>query len=487
MSLPAYRRIASLKDVHEFRSYVATLRLDLPCDDTILTGHASPLWRPLRVYGRSVGNRWTAQPMEGWDATAMGGITEPLLRRWRRIGASGAKIVWGEAMAMRPDGRANPHQLVISLENRRDLEQLCNAVLGAHRERYGTTADLLLGFQLTHSGRFSRPFGRPEPRVAFRHPLLDSRFGVHSDAQVLTDAEIEDLVAAYAHAASLAREVGADFVDIKCCHGYLLHEFLSARTRSGPYGGPFENRSRLLREIVMAIRRDAPGLLLAVRLSAFDTVPYQPDPSRSQPGHLGPGVPVDYGHLLPYVFAFGANADSPTQPDLQEPVRLLQMLSTLGIELVNVTAGSPYYTPHLLRPALFPPSDGYGPPEDPLAGVARHVHLVRALKEQCPQMILVGSGYTYLQEYLPHVAQSTLRQGWVDSVGIGRALLSYPEMLADATMHGTLDRLRICRTFSDCTTAPRQGLPSGCYPLDKYYRLSPHAAHLRQFKSERGQ
>ena len=482
MSEPVYRRIASLKTVEQFRAYVADLGLELPCDDGILIGDASPLCQPLQVYGRTVGNRWTAQPMEGWDATSTGGTTEPLLRRWRRIGISGAKIIWGEAMAVRPDGRANPQQLVLSEQNGPDLERLRATVVTAHRERYGTTADVLLGFQITHSGRFSRPLGRPEPRVAYRHPLLDERFGVHSDAQVFADSELDDLVAAYARAASLARDLGADFVDIKCCHGYLLHEFLTARTRPGPYGGPFENRTRLLREIIAAIRRDAPGLPLAVRVSAFDSVPYKPDPSHSCPGALGPGIPADHSHLRPYIFAFGADADSPTRPDLDEPVRLLHQLSQAGVSLVNITAGSPYYTPHLLRPALFPPSDGYGPPEDPLAGVARHVHLVRTLKERCPQVVIVGSGYTYLQEYLPHVAQWNLRQGWVDTIGIGRALLSYPEMLADATTHGVLDRRRICRTFSDCTTAPRLGLPSGCYPLDNYYRASPEAARLRTLK-----
>ena len=485
MAEPSYRRVASLRSTEEFRAYVAALGIDLECEDVILTGEESPLRRPLEVYGRTIGNRWAAQPMEGWDGSPTGGVTELVLRRWRRFGESGAKLIWGgEAMAVRPDGRANPNQLVISEENLDGLIRLREALIEAHRERYGRVDDLLLGFQLTHSGRFCRPHGRPEPRVAYRHPLLDRRSGVTSDAQVLTDGELEDLVTDFVRAARLARRAGADFVDIKHCHGYLLHELLSAHTRPGPYGGSFENRTRLLREIVEGIRSEVPDLLIGVRLSAFDTVPYRPDPAETREGRLGRGIPEDYAGWLPYRYGFGVDPDDPLRYDLTETVRFLELLEALDIRLVNLTAGSPYYNPHIQRPALFPPSDGYAPPEDPLAGVARQINVVKALKARFPGLLIVGSGYSYLQEYLPQVAQYYLRHGHVDSVGLGRAMLSYPRMLADATERGVLNRRLICRTFSDCTTAPRKGLPSGCYPLDEYYRNSPYAEKLKQAKGQ---
>jgi 2,4-dienoyl-CoA reductase-like NADH-dependent reductase (Old Yellow Enzyme family) len=132
--------------------------------------------------------------------------------------------------------------------------------------------------------------------------------------------------------------------------------------------------------------------------------------------------------------------------------------------MVNITCCSPYYNPHFQRPAVFPPSDGYQPPEDPLIGVARHIDAVRQIKQACPKSILVGSGYTYLQEYLPHVAQAVVRNGWVDSVGIGRMVLSYWDMPADTLAGKSVQAKRICRTFSDCTTAPRNGMISGCFP-----------------------
>lgn len=471
-----FPRVGSFVSVDAFRSHVAGLGLDLPADDNIMTGPGSPLAQPLAgvtVNGKQIGNRWATQPMEGWDGTHAGAPTDDTRRRWHRFGESGAKLVFGgEAMAVRPDGRANPRQLVINKANKSDLADLIRIVRAAHKKRYGALDDLVIGFQLTHSGRFCRPNDnqRPEPRVAFRHPLLDGRSGVTSNAQVLSDAEIDAIIKDFVHAAAIACEVGADFIDIKHCHGYLLHELLAAHTRPGKYGGSFENRTRPLREIVSGIRSAGIDIDLAVRLSAFDSVPFHPDPANSTPGRPGPGVPSDFKPWLPYKYGFGVNQASPLEPDISEAVAFVRLCKDLGIKILNVTGGSPYYNPHIQRPALFPPCDGYQPPEDPLAGVARHVQATRQIKVQAsPGMIVIGSAYTYLQEYLPHVAQAVLRNGWTDIVGVGRAVLSYPEMLADAVHTGVMNAKRICRTFSMCTTAPRRGQVSGCYPLDTYY------------------
>ncbi len=141
-----------------------------------------------------------------------------------------------------------------------------------------------------------------------------------------------------------------------------------------------------------------------------------------------------------------------------------------------MTAGSPYYNPHVQRPALFPPLDGYLPPEDPLAGVARQIDATARLKAACPSLVFVGSGYTYLQEWLPHVAERAVRDGLTDFVGLGRMVLSYPDLPADVLSGAPLKRKAICRTFSECTTGPRLGLVSGCYPLDEHYTSHPDAA-----------
>jgi len=155
----------------------------------------------------------------------------------------------------------------------------------------------------------------------------------------------------------------------------------------------------------------------------------------------------------------------------------------LGVKIVNLSAGSPYYNPHIQRPAVYPPSDGYRPPEDPLVGVARQINAVRQLNARAPKsLVLVGTAYSYLQEYLPHVAQHVIRNGWADIIGIGRMVLSHPRILADAIGQGTLSTKSLCRTFSDCTTAPRNGLVSGCYPLDRYYATKPEFQTLKQIK-----
>ena len=509
-------RVPTLKTVADFRNHVASLGINLPCEDQIATGSASPLAQRIdgaTINGKRIGNRWAIQPMEGWDGTTTGGATAEVRRRWQRFGESGAKLIYGgEAMAVRPDGRANPNQLIIVEQNKKDLAELCEILLRAHKERYGTADDLVIGFQLTHSGRFCKPNDkfRMEPRVAYRHPILDRKFNVTSDAQVFADGEIEQLIECYLAAARIAWDVGADFVDIKYCHGYLLHEFLSAFSRPGKYGGSFENRTRIVREIVEGIRASGNRIEIGVRLSAFDLVPFKPDPALSQPGKLGPGIPEDFSHCLPYRFGFGVSQSNPVEYDLTETFQFVELCAHLGVKILNLSAGSPYYNPHIQRPAAYPPSDGYQPPEDPLVGVARQINVVRQIAQQVKALsrstveagpavaastlqrfnvstpILIGSAYSYLQEYLPHVAQHVVRNGWTDMIGLGRMTLAYPNILADAVEKGALEKKFICRTFSDCTTAPRNGLISGCYPLDKYYAAKPESQKLREVKKAVG-
>jgi 2,4-dienoyl-CoA reductase-like NADH-dependent reductase (Old Yellow Enzyme family) len=479
-------KLSSLKSPAQFSKHAESLGIDIPLASEVHQPSGSPLMESLNWNYRTIGNRIAVQPMEGWDATTTGGITEPMVRRWKRFGESGAKLIWGgEAMAVRPDGRANPNQLILIESNRQGIEQLLDGLRQSHHEHWGSTDDLVVGCQLTHSGRFCRPSDhhRWEPRVAHRHPLLDTKFGVTDDSQVLTEQEIIELIGAYVQAAKLAYELGADFVDIKCCHGYLLHEFLSARTRKDSFGGSLENRARLLIEIVRRIRKEVPGLGIGVRLGAFDSIPHEPNPDTALDGKLGQGRPRMHSHLLPYQWGFGIDPDRPTEVDLSEPHQLIQWVGDEGVALLNVTGGSPYYTPHMLRPAAFPPSDGYQPHEDPLLSVAKHFQVTRQIKQQHPAMRVVGSGYSYLQEHLAASAVHNVQAGWTDFVGLGRTILSNPKILTDAVLHGTSERKLICRTFSDCTTAPRNGLPSGCYPLDDYYKGTATAQEVKRIKS----
>ena len=478
--MSAYQKIAGLKEVSALRSRLGELGVELPLDDEILTAAAgSPLSQPIEVGGFKVGNRWCIHPMEGWDANPDGSPTEFTLRRWRNFGLSGAKLIWGgEAAAVQPDGRANPNQTLPTSENEDGLRQLLDTLVDAHVEGFGSADDLLVGLQLTHSGRFCKPNDklRWEPRIAYHHPLLDEKFGIDptDDSIVWTDDDLHRLIDSYLDAARLASKVGFRFVDVKACHGYLLHEFLSARVRPGPFGGDYEGRTRLLKTILCRIRDELPELMLGVRLSLFDVPPFRTSTEV--------GRPMDYEEHLPYLHGFGVDRDDPMQPDWSEPHRLVRELKELGVAMVNLSCGSPYYNPHVQRPAIFPPSDGYLPPEDPLAGVARQVEAVRLCREAAPGIPLVGTGYSYLQDYLPHVAQAVVREGGADFIGLGRMVLSYPRLPADVLENGTLARPLVCRTFSDCTTAPRNGMLSGCFPLDSFYKKLPEAAEVRKIK-----
>jgi 2,4-dienoyl-CoA reductase-like NADH-dependent reductase (Old Yellow Enzyme family) len=417
--------------------------------------------------------------MEGWDAHRDGSPTDLTLRRWQRFGQSGAKLIWGgEAAAVQPDGRANPQQTMAIVSNEAGLRALLETLQDHHRQSGWSSDDLVVGLQLTHSGRFARPNSKQlEPRIAYHHPLLDAKFGIdpNDDKVVWSDDDLRRLIDRYVDAAKLAARVGFQFVDVKACHGYLLHEFLSAQRRPGPFGGDLTGRTRLLFDIIARIQQECPHLDVGVRLSVFDRPPYCMGPQH--------GEPMDFQSWLPYEFGFGCSPSDPLEIDLTEPIWLLRELQRRGVWAVNLSCGSPYYNPHIQRPAIFPPSDGYQPPEDPLVGVARQIQQVAQCKRAVPDLIMVGTGYTYLQDFLPHVAQAAVRQGLVDLVGLGRMVLSYPTLPADTLAGQVLQRKSICRTFSDCTTAPRNGLESGCYPLDPFYKQLPQAIQLKEIVS----
>ena len=479
-----YTRVSTLNSPEKFRSHLQRLGLSLDFDDELEVGTDSPFAQSLEIGARIVGNRFCVLPMEGWDGTEDGKPSLLTRRRWENFGRSGAKLIWGgEAVAVRQDGRANPNQLLINGSNQDALDDLRHRLVSTHERYFGTSRDLLVGLQLTHSGRFSRPRdkNRLEPKILYHHPILDPRFGIPADYPCLTDSEIEELTEDFIRAAARAWKIGFHFVDIKHCHGYLGHEFLNAKSRAGPYGGSFENRTRFLRNVVSGIRAVVPQLEIAVRLSAFDTVPFEENAS-------GRGVPREedstfiFGRIAPPPgLAIPGSAEVPGSVS-DEIIAVLRLLKGLSVRLICLTGGSPYYNPHIQRPALFPPSDGYQPPEDPLVGVARHVQLTRLVKKAFPDLIVVGSGYSYLQEWLPPVAHRQLREKAVDFVGLGRMILAYPQLPAHVLAGHPLDRKSICRSFSDCTSGPRQGLVSGCFPLDPFYRNHPQGQELRRIK-----
>ena len=460
-----YTQVKKLGTADEFREHCADLGVEIPIDDSVDPNGV--LADPVAIGDAAAGtltapNRFAVLPMEGWDGTTDGRPTDLVRRRWRRFGASGCGLVWGEATAVRADGRANPNQLILDERTVDEIAEL--------RQLLDPTQ--VTGLQLTHSGRWSRPDGAPIPRTAYAHPLLDQRVGVDARA-VFSDDELDELAERYIAAAVLAQHAGFDFVDVKHCHGYLLHELLTGYEREGRFGVDLHGRTEFLRTVVTGIRERAPGLAIAVRLSAFALGPFVP-------GDGGVGRPES---TEPYRFAFGGDG-SGLGIDLTETHELLDAFSGLGIGIVSTTAGSPYYNPHIQRPAYFPPSDGYQPPEDPLVGVARQLAVTAELTARHPDLTIIGSGYSYVQDWLANVGQAVVTGGGASMVGLGRMILSYPELAADVLAGRELQRGLICRTFSDCTTAPRNGLVSGCYPLDPFYKEHPQRVELTRAKKD---
>lgn len=441
------------KTLNDLQAEAHRLRVELPAQDDL-----SPLFRSLAVGSFILGNRLCIHPMEGCDGTTDGLPGELTERRYRRFGAGGAKLIWGEAAAIVPEARANPRQLVISAIHYPQLARLAEIARTAHQAIFHNTDDLLIGLQLTHSGRYSFQ----QPQIACHDDVLDNR--LTAPARYLTDDDLKRLEDQFVAAAHIAFQAGFQFIDIKQCHRYLLNELLSARTRPGPYGGSFENRTRFVRNIITRIRSEIPNLLVASRLNLFDGLPFH--------GSTGTVGKVDAANL-PLKNYWGTNPQCPDEMDLSEPCRWVIELKQLGVALLNLTLGNPYASPHYLRPFEYPPPDGYLTPEHPLLGVARHLAAARTIQQLDTTLACVGSGYSWLQEFLFHVGAANIEQGYINIVGVGRGSLSQPDFAKQLMDHGKLDRKRVCRTFSYCTALMRSKhnaegqFVTGCPPFDK--------------------
>jgi 2,4-dienoyl-CoA reductase-like NADH-dependent reductase (Old Yellow Enzyme family) len=451
------------KDRQALRDDAAAMRLEIELDADL-----SPLREPTVVDDRRVGNRLAIQPMEGCDGNLDGTPGELTLRRYRRFGAGGAKLIWGEACAVVPDGRANPRQLLLTEATAGAIEELQQTSRKAHIEAWGTDSDLLIGLQLTHSGRYSCS----GPSIAMHDALLDPRTVldratgriIPPDHPLISDDALDRLQDDYVRAAGLAFRAGFDFIDLKQCHRYLLNELLAARTRPGKYGGSLENRTRFVCGLVARIRDENPGRIIATRLNVFDGVPYVKGPD-------GRGVPVSFA--TPVTSCWGSRTDAPHEPDLSEPKRLVGMLQQAGVSLLNLSLGNPYASPHLIRPFEYAPPDGYETPEHPLIGVARHFRLTGEIQRTFPGLAVVGSGYSWLQAFAFEAGAANLRRGLAAFVGIGRGALSQPDFGGRVLSGVPLDHKRLCRTFSYCTALMRSKhndlgqFPTGCPPFDK--------------------
>jgi NADPH2 dehydrogenase len=428
----------------------------------------SVLFEPVEIGSLRAGNRLTVQPMEGCDGTTDGHPDELTYRRYLRFGAGGAKIIWAEATAVVEEGRMNPRQLWINEKTASSLENMLAGCRQAHRETLGSDEDFLVGLQLTHSGRFSYRKALPAVHDPILDPLtVDKSTGkpIDDSYPLLSDDDLKRLEDHYVTAARLAHNIGCNFVDIKQCHRYLLSELLVGTNRPGEYGGSLENRTRLVRNVIQRIREEIPDLTIVTRMNAYDGIPYRGE------GEEFIGKPCP--HQLPLQTAFGTNPNDHLEEDLTEPIQLARRLKDWGVSLLNISAGNPYANPHVVRPAEFPPIDGYQAPEHPLLGVLRHFRIAKQIQKAVPDLPVMGSAYSWLQDFAMHAAAANIKNGDVAIVGMGRATLSQPDFVKSLKETGHLNRKQVCRTFSFCTNLmrskdhPQGQYPTGCPPFDK--------------------
>lgn len=385
---------------------------------------------PIKMHNRVLPNRIVFQPMEGCDGTAKGGIGELTERRYLRFAESGAGVIWFEATAVCNEGRANPRQLYINEENLGSFKALIKEIKGKSFKLHGF--EPLIIVQLTHSGRYSKPGGAPEPIVAYRNSLWEKG----KEAQpfiIASDEYCKTIPQKYADAAKLAAEAGFDGIDVKCCHGYLFNEFLSAYDREGEYGGSFENRTRLYFDCIDAVKENIPeNMFVTTRLNACD--------------------------CFPYPYGFGVNKLD--EIDLTETKMIIEKLSQKGIELVNLTIGNPYLIPHTNRPYAA------NSPEDGNIGVKRVYDVTKEIKEAFPDMKIVLSALTFKGENAVDYAASLIEEGIGDLAGFGRMTLAYPTFYKDYLQSGSPDKRKVCVKCSKCSQLMRAGTVAGCVVRD---------------------
>ena len=432
-----------IQNLNDLRTTIRELDVKIP-----LSAHIPLLAHPLTVDGRTVPNRLAIHPMEGCDANPEDGSPDMLtFRRYERFAHGGAGLIWVEAVAVCPEGRANPHHLWLHEGNVEKFRELVSRIRESARDKTGQMPIVII--QLTHAGRFAKPEGTPAPRIAYHRAGLDELHGIPADLEPITDDELDSLQDAFVKTALLAWEAGFDGVDIKACHRYLASELLSAFDRPGRYGGSFENRTRFLLETVDKVRTALKGeMILASRLNLYDGLPG----------------------------GFGCSGEDGLGIDMEEPLKLGRMLYEKGVRLINMTMGSPYYNPHVNRPYN---TGGYEPPEHPLQGIARSLLLSGSLKREIPEMAVIGTGYSFLSFLSPFLAAGAIEAGMADMTGFGRQAFAYPDYARDILNAGrqmqagynmeagnVLDRSKCCLACGKCTELMRAGKATGCAVRD---------------------
>lgn len=433
-----YKSRMIIKNTDDFRKALSDFNVDIPYVDKV---DKNDFKKELVIGGKSIPNRICIQPMEGCDGDNAGNPSELTYRKYKRFAAGGAGIIWLEATAVVPEGRANPRQLWIHEGNKDKFKKFVNDIRDNSYNEIGEKQNPFLVLQLTHSGRESKPTGKAEPLITHHSKILAYKHGLTEDFPLVTDEYLDKLQDKYIEAAKLAKECGFDAVDVKSCHGYLLHELLASVTRkNSKYGGSYENRTRFLKDTIKRVMEEVPGIVVSSRLSVAD------------------------GYQYPY--AWGMSPDGSLNPDLTEPIKLIGELREMGVEMLNIAIGNPYFNPNYERPYDFPIQGFELPEEHPLLTLERNIKLTSEISTKYPDMTFITSGTSWLRQMTMNVADSMLKDGKAGIVGLGRMGLAYPDFPNDFFKNGRLNLGKVCITCSSCTQMMRDNQVSGCVIRD---------------------
>ena len=433
-----YKSRMVIRNTGEFREALENEGVTIPFNEEI---NIDNFRKPLVINGRTIPNRFCIQPMEGCDCDNEGNPSELTYRKYKRFAAGGAGIIWLEATAVVPEGRANPGQLWIHRGNIDKFKKFVKDIRDNSYNETGEKQNPFLVLQLTHSGRESKPTGKAEPMIAHHSKILAYKHNLTEDYPLVTDKYLDELQDKYVEASKLAKECGFDAVDIKACHGYLLHEIFSGFTReNSKYGGSYENRTRLLKTTIKRVMEEVPGIAVSSRMSIAD------------------------GYQYPY--AWGMSKDGSLEPDLTEPKRLIGELRDMGVEMLNIAIGNPYFNPNYERPYDFPIQGFDLPEEHPLKTLERNIKLTSEIAEEFPDMTFVTSGTSWLRQVTMNLADYVISEGKGSIIGLGRMGLAYPDFPNDFLKNGKLSPGKVCITCSSCTQMMRDGMVSGCVIRD---------------------
>ena len=393
---------------------------------------AMKLYEPCQIGGSTAQNRLVALPMESNDSAPDGSPSERTIQRYRELARGQWGIIMIESVAPSYSGRARERQLVLTKDTLDGFRRLVDAIR-AEDDR------TLLFIQLNHAGRYAL-----KSQIAYHHEILDSWHRVTQHTPVLTVEELDIISQKMCWAADCATQIGVHGADLKVCHGYLGIELMRpANQRNDRYGSTFQDRARLIREMLATIGDEIKGGFLAgSRISLLEDIP----------GGLGDDSGGDH---------------APLPEDLGQ---LLGLLRGSGASWICETAGNPYLNPGMSRPVR---ND-----QARFKTAELHHRLAARVKHAFPDLSVVGMGYTLYGPGFPQVAENNISDGRVDFIGLGRQNFADPET-PRKLMNGDSASVNWCKACvtNNCAFLLRHHAEAGCIVYNEYYRN-----HLKALK-----